>query len=51
MLWFIRANADSSALDYRSYAAEENKEYLFRPFVNVYLAAAYLKWLSHFDNM
>ncbi|KAL5100645.1 hypothetical protein RYX36_004972 [Vicia faba] len=39
-----------SSLGYSSYAAEENIEYLFKPFVNVYLAAAYLKWLSSFDN-
>ncbi|XP_027192960.1 uncharacterized protein [Cicer arietinum] len=39
-----------SALGYRSYAAEENIEYLFKPFINVYFAAAYLKWLSKFDN-
>ncbi|GAU30101.1 hypothetical protein TSUD_55850 [Trifolium subterraneum] len=49
--WLIRANKDSSALGYCTYVTEENIEYLFRPFINVYLAAAYLKWLSHFDNI
>ncbi|KAI5440763.1 hypothetical protein KIW84_010292 [Lathyrus oleraceus] len=39
-----------SELGYHSYAAEENIEYLFKPFINVYFAAAYLKWLSSFDN-
>ncbi|CAK8534687.1 unnamed protein product [Lathyrus sativus] len=40
----------TSELGYDSYAAEDNTEYLFKPFVNVYFAAAYLKWLSTFDN-
>lgn len=27
-----------------------NEEVLYRPFVNVYFAAAYLKWLSNFEE-
>ncbi|XP_061350599.1 uncharacterized protein LOC133295761 [Gastrolobium bilobum] len=45
-------NADwlISELGYRSYAAEENIEFLFKPFINVYLGAAYIKWLSNFED-
>ncbi|KAL2331011.1 hypothetical protein Fmac_018592 [Flemingia macrophylla] len=39
-----------SELGYCSYAAEGKKEFLFKPFVNVYFGAAYIKWLSNFDN-
>ncbi|KAK7324228.1 hypothetical protein VNO77_27757 [Canavalia gladiata] len=39
-----------SELGYRSYAAERNKESLLKPFINVYFGAAYVKWLSNFDN-
>ncbi|TKY49433.1 hypothetical protein E2542_SST26864 [Spatholobus suberectus] len=39
-----------SELGYCSYAAEGNREFLFKPFVNVYFGAAYIKWLSNLDN-
>lgn len=37
-------------LHYQSYEVEGNSDLLFRPFVNVYFSAAYLKWLSNFDQ-
>ncbi|KAG5025663.1 hypothetical protein AAZX31_08G163300 [Glycine max] len=39
-----------SELGYCSYEADENREFLFKPFVNVYFGAAYIKWLSNFEN-
>ncbi|XP_039027934.1 uncharacterized protein LOC120161792 [Hibiscus syriacus] len=32
------------------YKVEEDLDILYRPFVNVYLGATYLKWLSNFEN-
>ncbi|XAR56920.1 hypothetical protein NMG60_11037577 [Bertholletia excelsa] len=37
-------------LGYQAYDVEGNSELLYRPFINVYLGAAYLKWLSNYDN-
>lgn len=37
-------------LDYMAYRLVEDSRLLYQPFVNVYLAAAYLKWLSFFDQ-
>ncbi|GMN36482.1 hypothetical protein TIFTF001_042446 [Ficus carica] len=37
-------------LHYQSYEVEGNPDLLFKPFVNVYFGAAYLKWLSNFDQ-
>ncbi|RDX97705.1 hypothetical protein CR513_19497, partial [Mucuna pruriens] len=48
--WLMRLTTACSELGYCSYAAEGHREFLFKPFVNVYLAAAYIKWLSNFDN-
>ncbi|XP_015876141.2 uncharacterized protein LOC107412838 isoform X1 [Ziziphus jujuba] len=42
--WLVRD------LHYQSYQVEENPDILFRPFVNVYFGAAYLKWLSNFEE-
>lgn len=42
--WLVRE------LGYRSYEVEENPDLLYRPFVNVYFGAAYLKWLSNFEQ-
>ncbi|KAK8479266.1 hypothetical protein V6N11_064494 [Hibiscus sabdariffa] len=32
------------------YKVEEDPDILYRPFVNVYFGATYLKWLSNFEN-
>lgn len=40
----------ASELGYRSYGVEGDPDLLFRPFVSVYLGAAYIKWLSNFDQ-
>ncbi|GFP99273.1 hypothetical protein PHJA_002071300 [Phtheirospermum japonicum] len=37
-------------LEYMAYRLIEDSRLLYKPFVNVYLAAAYLKWLSNFDQ-
>ncbi|KAI5674545.1 hypothetical protein M9H77_14909 [Catharanthus roseus] len=37
-------------LGYRSYEVFESSKLLYKPFVNVYLGAAYLKWLSNFEQ-
>uniref|UniRef100_A0A5B6YRR1 Transglycosylase SLT domain-containing protein n=1 Tax=Davidia involucrata TaxID=16924 RepID=A0A5B6YRR1_DAVIN len=39
-----------SELGYRTYEVEGNSKLLYRPFVNVYLGAAYLRWLSNYDK-
>lgn len=39
-----------SELGHASYLSE-GSDILFRPFINVYLGAAYIKWLSNFENM
>lgn len=39
-----------SELGYRTYEVQEEPKLLYKPFVNVYLAAAYLKWLSEYDQ-
>ncbi|KAA8523421.1 hypothetical protein F0562_009844 [Nyssa sinensis] len=39
-----------SELGYRTYEVEGNSKLLYRPFVNVYLGAAYLRWLSNYDQ-
>lgn len=42
--WLVRE------LGYQTYEVEGNPILLFRPFINVYLGAAYLKWLSNYDG-
>ncbi|KAL6998873.1 hypothetical protein U1Q18_000040 [Sarracenia purpurea var. burkii] len=42
--WLVRE------LGYREYDVEGNSNLLYRPFINVYLGAAYLKWLSNYDQ-
>ncbi|XP_020531574.1 uncharacterized protein LOC18447898 isoform X2 [Amborella trichopoda] len=37
-------------LGYRAFEMEGKPNLLFRPFISVYLGAAYLKWLSNFDG-
>ncbi|KAM6582848.1 hypothetical protein CsatB_009850 [Cannabis sativa] len=37
-------------LNYQSYEVVGNPDLLFRPFVSVYFGAAYLKWLSNFEE-
>ncbi|XP_022969448.1 uncharacterized protein LOC111468447 isoform X1 [Cucurbita maxima] len=39
-----------SELGYQSYGLEGNPDVLNKPFVSVYFGAAYLKWLSNFEN-
>ncbi|XP_057950162.1 uncharacterized protein LOC131145098 isoform X2 [Malania oleifera] len=39
-----------SELGYRTYEVEGNPTLLYRPFVNVYLGSAYLKWLSNYEQ-
>lgn len=39
-----------SEMGYRRYEIEGNPTLLFRPFISVYLGAAYLKWLSNYDG-
>ncbi|XXG74476.1 hypothetical protein AAC387_Pa07g3186 [Persea americana] len=39
-----------SQMGYRTYPIEGNPVLLYRPFISVYLGAAYLKWLSGFDG-
>lgn len=41
----------SSEMGYRRYDLEGNPELLYRPFISVYFAAAYIKWLSGFDGI
>ncbi|XP_027172854.1 uncharacterized protein LOC113772460 isoform X2 [Coffea eugenioides] len=42
--WLVRD------LGYQRYEISGNPEVLYKPFVNVYLGAAYLKWLSNYDQ-
>lgn len=37
-------------MGYRAYEIEGNPDMLYRPFVNVYFGAAYIKWLSSCDG-
>ncbi|CAI9088039.1 OLC1v1022268C1 [Oldenlandia corymbosa var. corymbosa] len=37
-------------LGYRNYDFSGNQKHLYKPFVNVYFGAAYLKWLSTYDQ-
>ncbi|CAI9100059.1 OLC1v1036981C1 [Oldenlandia corymbosa var. corymbosa] len=37
-------------LGYRNYEFSENPKHLYKPFVNVYFGAAYLKWISTYDQ-
>ncbi|XP_059444997.1 uncharacterized protein LOC132176728 isoform X3 [Corylus avellana] len=39
-----------SELGYRSYEVEGNPDLLYWPFVSIYLGAAYINWLSNFDQ-
>ncbi|KAF5477277.1 hypothetical protein F2P56_003928 [Juglans regia] len=39
-----------SELGYRSYEGEGNPDFLFRPFVSIYLGAAYIQWLCNFEH-
>ncbi|CAK9175001.1 unnamed protein product [Ilex paraguariensis] len=42
--WLVRE------LGYKAYEVEGDSKLLYKPFVNVYLGAAYLKWLSNYDQ-
>ncbi|KAK3042655.1 hypothetical protein RJ639_000907 [Escallonia herrerae] len=42
--WLVRD------LNYHTYEVEKDSKLLYKPFVNVYLGAAYLKWLSNYDQ-
>ncbi|KAI4333275.1 hypothetical protein L6164_018107 [Bauhinia variegata] len=42
--WLVRE------LGYRSYVTGGNTDLLFHPFVNVYFGAAYIEWLSNFQD-
>ncbi|KAL8166567.1 hypothetical protein V2J09_008066 [Rumex salicifolius] len=37
-------------LGYQDYEIEGDPSFLYKPFINLYLGAAYLKWLSNFEN-
>lgn len=37
-------------MGYRTYPIEGNPALLYRPFISVYIGAAYLKWLSGFGG-
>ncbi|KAL3364912.1 hypothetical protein AABB24_013599 [Solanum stoloniferum] len=39
-----------SDLGYRTYEVTMDSKLLYKPFVNVYLGAAYLKWLSNYEQ-
>ncbi|XP_010260554.1 PREDICTED: uncharacterized protein LOC104599645 isoform X2 [Nelumbo nucifera] len=39
-----------SEMGYRTYEIEGDPTLLYRPFINVYFGAAYLKWLSSYDQ-
>ncbi|KAB1202102.1 hypothetical protein CJ030_MR4G014265 [Morella rubra] len=39
-----------SELGYKSYEVVGNPDLLYRPFVSIYLGAAYIQWLSSFDQ-
>jgi len=43
--WLVRD------LSYQTYEVDGNSKLLYKPFVNVYLGAAYLKWLSNFEQI
>ncbi|GMJ02839.1 hypothetical protein like AT1G16290 [Hibiscus trionum] len=42
--WIVREQ------DYLLFPVEDDPDILYRPFVNVYFGASYLKWLSNFDG-
>ncbi|PPD89156.1 hypothetical protein GOBAR_DD13913 [Gossypium barbadense] len=42
--WIVREE------DYLLFPVEEDPDILYKPFVNVYFGAAYLRWLSNFDG-
>ncbi|XVF87919.1 hypothetical protein PTKIN_Ptkin19aG0007000 [Pterospermum kingtungense] len=42
--WMVRE------CNYSLFPVEEDPDILYRPFISVYFGAAYLKWLSNFDN-
>ncbi|KAG6758089.1 hypothetical protein POTOM_038423 [Populus tomentosa] len=42
--WLVRD------LGYQAYEVEGNPDILYRPFVSVYFGAAYIKWLSNFEE-
>lgn len=42
--WLVRE------MGYKNYDIEGNPHMLYRPFVNVYFGAAYIKWLSNHDD-
>lgn len=35
---------------YQEYNVDENPDLLHKPFINVYFGAAYLKWLTDYQN-
>lgn len=37
-------------MGYRNYNIEDNPTLLFRPFVNLYFGAAYIKWLFSYNG-
>ncbi|XP_047335294.1 uncharacterized protein LOC124938821 [Impatiens glandulifera] len=45
------ANWLISDMGYKMYQIEQNSDLLYRPFVNVYLGAAYLSWYSKYDQI
>ncbi|XP_059666725.1 uncharacterized protein LOC132312387 isoform X2 [Cornus florida] len=42
--WLVRE------VGYQAYGVEGNSNLLYRPFINIYFGAAYLKWLSNFSQ-
>ncbi|KAL2475874.1 Transglycosylase SLT domain 1 [Abeliophyllum distichum] len=43
--WLVRD------LSYQTYEVKGDSKLLYKPFVNIYLGAAYLKWLSNFEQI
>lgn len=50
MIFWLKSDKFSREMGYRNYEIEGISTLLFRPFVNVYFGAAYLKWLSYCDG-
>lgn len=46
----LKVQLACSDMGYQAYAVQGNPDLLFKPFVNVYFGAAYLKWLSSYDQ-
>lgn len=52
LFWLAEVISASCCRDlgYQAYEVEGNPDILYRPFVSVYFGAAYIKWLSNFEE-